>query len=145
MMSLQHITVSTLEFCLQKFVMHSLGWLFCCLQKIWSSLFAVLCPRLSNLSIFNWFGERVQLLQTASSWLNVVPWGIYRTLNYLREQYNNPVVYITENGMPPPEFWVCLEAFWFKVLKVLDSCFPRQRVYKSGQTIPLYKLISIDL
>jgi len=31
-------------------------------------------------------------------WLYVVPWGIRRTLCWLKERYGNPPVYITENG-----------------------------------------------
>ncbi|KAJ8715713.1 hypothetical protein PYW07_010195 [Mythimna separata] len=34
----------------------------------------------------------------ASSWLMLVPNSIYNTLTHLKEKYNNPVFYITENG-----------------------------------------------
>ncbi|XP_068625370.1 myrosinase 1-like [Battus philenor] len=34
----------------------------------------------------------------ASSWLNQSPDSIYNALNYLKNRYNNPVIYITENG-----------------------------------------------
>ncbi|XP_063838513.1 myrosinase 1-like isoform X1 [Ostrinia nubilalis] len=34
----------------------------------------------------------------ASSWLKDVPWGFYKLLTAIRENYDNPVVFITENG-----------------------------------------------
>ncbi|XP_064613344.1 lactase/phlorizin hydrolase-like [Liolophura sinensis] len=37
---------------------------------------------------------------TAADWLKVVPWGMRRVLNWVKDQYNNPDVYITENGRP---------------------------------------------
>ncbi|GAV82859.1 Glyco_hydro_1 domain-containing protein, partial [Cephalotus follicularis] len=37
--------------------------------------------------------------QAASSWLYVVPWGIRKVLNYVAQTYNNPPIYVTENGM----------------------------------------------
>ncbi|XP_068082218.1 myrosinase 1 isoform X2 [Anabrus simplex] len=35
---------------------------------------------------------------TNSNWLRVVPWGMRKMLNYIRLKYNNPPVFITENG-----------------------------------------------
>ncbi|CAO2636691.1 Lactase/phlorizin hydrolase, partial [Lemmus lemmus] len=37
--------------------------------------------------------------QTASPWIRVVPWGIRKILNWLKEEYNNPPIYVTENGV----------------------------------------------
>ena len=37
--------------------------------------------------------------QAASEWLYVVPWGIRRVLNYIAQRYNNPPIYVTENGI----------------------------------------------
>ncbi|KAL6867359.1 hypothetical protein ACP4OV_015383 [Aristida adscensionis] len=34
-----------------------------------------------------------------SLWLYIVPWGMRSLMNYVKERYNNPLVYITENGM----------------------------------------------
>uniref|UniRef100_A0A7N0UAU8 Beta-glucosidase n=1 Tax=Kalanchoe fedtschenkoi TaxID=63787 RepID=A0A7N0UAU8_KALFE len=36
--------------------------------------------------------------QAASSWLHVYPKGIHNVLIYTKEKYNNPTIYITENG-----------------------------------------------
>jgi lactase-phlorizin hydrolase len=37
--------------------------------------------------------------ESGSSWLLEVPWGIRRLLVWIRDNYNNPDVYITENGV----------------------------------------------
>ncbi|XP_028551772.1 putative beta-glucosidase 41 [Dendrobium catenatum] len=39
-------------------------------------------------------GERA-----ASSWLYIVPWGIRKLMNYIKENYKNTAIFITENGM----------------------------------------------
>ncbi|TVU45485.1 hypothetical protein EJB05_04974, partial [Eragrostis curvula] len=36
--------------------------------------------------------------QANSNWLYIVPWGMYGCVNYLKQKYGNPTVYITENG-----------------------------------------------
>ncbi|KAI4342865.1 hypothetical protein MLD38_027432 [Melastoma candidum] len=41
--------------------------------------------------------------KAASEWLFVVPWGIRRVLNYVSKKYNNPRIYVTENGMDDEE------------------------------------------
>ncbi|KAK2981654.1 hypothetical protein RJ640_027109, partial [Escallonia rubra] len=35
---------------------------------------------------------------SASDWLYIYPQGIYKVLVYLKERYNDPLIYITENG-----------------------------------------------
>lgn len=37
-----------------------------------------------------------------SSWLYVVPWGIRKVLNLVKDRYGNPPLYITENGVSCP-------------------------------------------
>ncbi|CAN5972809.1 unnamed protein product [Sphagnum jensenii] len=37
--------------------------------------------------------------KAASDWLYIVPWGIQKMLNYIKVRYNNPTIYITENGV----------------------------------------------
>ncbi|XP_051115175.1 beta-glucosidase 44-like [Andrographis paniculata] len=34
-----------------------------------------------------------------SYWLYIVPWGIYKSVNYIKERYGNPTVILAENGM----------------------------------------------
>uniref|UniRef100_A0A0E0HUM4 Beta-glucosidase n=1 Tax=Oryza nivara TaxID=4536 RepID=A0A0E0HUM4_ORYNI len=35
----------------------------------------------------------------ASSWLHIVPWGMFKLMKHVKEKYGNPPVVITENGM----------------------------------------------
>ncbi|GFP90236.1 putative beta-glucosidase 41 [Phtheirospermum japonicum] len=50
-------------------------------------------------SLKHWIpiGER-----SASRWLHIVPWGIRKLANYIKDKYGNPPVIITENGMDDP-------------------------------------------
>lgn len=38
-------------------------------------------------------------LDSGSSWLKVSPFGFRRILNFIKEEYGNPPIIITENGM----------------------------------------------
>lgn len=38
------------------------------------------------------------LLQAASHWLHIVPWGIRMLAKYVKDKYGNPPVILTENG-----------------------------------------------
>jgi beta-glucosidase/6-phospho-beta-glucosidase/beta-galactosidase len=42
--------------------------------------------------------QNVAFWQTSSDWLFVVPSGMRKILGWIRERYNNPIIYITENG-----------------------------------------------
>lgn len=35
---------------------------------------------------------------SSASWLRVVPWGFKKLLIWIKEKYDNPLIYITENG-----------------------------------------------
>ncbi|KAL8141817.1 hypothetical protein V2J09_014849 [Rumex salicifolius] len=37
-----------------------------------------------------------------SYWLYEVPWGMYKTITYIKERYGNPTVILSENGMDDP-------------------------------------------
>ncbi|KAG1368123.1 beta-glucosidase 1 [Cocos nucifera] len=37
-----------------------------------------------------------------SYWLYIVPWGMYKAVSYVKEQYGNPTVILSENGMDDP-------------------------------------------
>jgi beta-glucosidase/6-phospho-beta-glucosidase/beta-galactosidase len=37
-------------------------------------------------------------MQTPFDWLNVYPQGMKKTINYVKERYNNTPMFITENG-----------------------------------------------
>ncbi|CAK9162220.1 unnamed protein product [Ilex paraguariensis] len=49
--------------------------------------------------IAEWEGGEVIGEKAASPWLFIVPWGIRKILNYIAQRYNNPPIYVTENGM----------------------------------------------
>ncbi|GAB2277148.1 Beta-glucosidase 42 [Dionaea muscipula] len=53
--------------------------------------------------IAEWEGGETIGEKAASFWLYVVPWGIRKTLNYIANKYNNPPIYVTENGMDDEE------------------------------------------
>ncbi|XP_078407434.1 lactase/phlorizin hydrolase-like [Cetorhinus maximus] len=38
-------------------------------------------------------------LRSGSFWLKVTPWGFRRILNWIKKEFNNPPIYLTENGV----------------------------------------------
>ncbi|KAK3034894.1 hypothetical protein RJ639_033257 [Escallonia herrerae] len=46
---------------------------------------------------------------SASDWLYIYPQGIYKVLVYVKERYNDPLIYITENGNSP----MSINIFWY--------------------------------
>ncbi|CAA0814521.1 Beta-glucosidase 42 [Striga hermonthica] len=49
--------------------------------------------------IAEWEGGEMIGEKAASPWLYLVPWGLWKLLNYISTRYNNPPIYVTENGM----------------------------------------------
>ncbi|KAL0850752.1 hypothetical protein ABMA28_006694 [Loxostege sticticalis] len=45
------------------------------------------------------FSQREDWPKSNSTWLKVVPWGLRKTLNWVKNTYKNPPVLITENGI----------------------------------------------
>ena len=41
----------------------------------------------------------VHLFRSGSSWLKVTPFGMRKILNWLKKEYHNVPVYVTENGI----------------------------------------------
>jgi len=70
--------------------------------------------------------------QSGAGWLVGVPWGMRKVLNWIKDQYNNPEVIITENGyseLNPPQIHDEARISWLtdyidNVLKaiVIDGC-----------------------
>ncbi|KAM6460587.1 lactase/phlorizin hydrolase [Liasis olivaceus] len=60
----------------------------------------------TRLKSFSYERDQERALETDSSWpitaltnLRAVPWGLRRLLNWIKEEYGNPPIYITENGV----------------------------------------------
>jgi hypothetical protein len=65
--------------------------------------------KLTNLFLFNYF-------QVASDWLYVYPRGIRDFLVYAKEKYNNPLIYITENGIQITLHIIFLFSYYQKLI-----------------------------
>ncbi|CAA3025237.1 beta-glucosidase 44-like [Olea europaea subsp. europaea] len=40
--------------------------------------------------------------RAVSDWLYIVPWGLHKAINYVKERYGNPTMILAENGMDDP-------------------------------------------
>ncbi|XP_033096417.1 lactase-phlorizin hydrolase-like [Anneissia japonica] len=47
--------------------------------------------------VFSWKSQNWPT--SGSDWLRPVPWGVRRLLNWIKNEYDDPVIYITENGI----------------------------------------------
>ncbi|CAN6698649.1 unnamed protein product [Malus baccata var. baccata] len=56
--------------------------------------------------IVEWEGGEAIGEKAASEWLYVVPWGMHKVLNYIAQRYNNPPIYVTENGTNTVTFFL---------------------------------------
>lgn len=65
----------------------------------------------------------------ASRWLRVVPWGLRNILNWIKEEYDNPEVMITENGFSDEsrDLRDCERVEYYNVslIRFRFSCLPR--------------------
>ncbi|OWR49280.1 seminal fluid protein CSSFP028 [Danaus plexippus plexippus] len=43
--------------------------------------------------------QKAEWPKSNSTWLKVVPWGFRKALNWIKNKYDNPIVFITENGI----------------------------------------------
>lgn len=76
--------------------------------------------------VFDWFVVWNHLhVQAASEWLYVVPWGIRKLLNYVKEKYHNPPIYITENGIILFQLIIHPDIYWLpcNIFLSFDSAF----------------------
>lgn len=60
-------------------------------------------------------------MQTSSIWKSVYPKGIYDLLLYTKTKYNNPLIYITENGKTPIVF-IFNQTSEYSSLKIICWC-----------------------
>lgn len=65
--------------------------------------------------------------QGGADWLHLYPRGIRELLNYIKHNYNNPPVYITENGIVVNilivELWyfLCFESRYLSVISTVKA------------------------
>lgn len=58
--------------------------------------------------------------QAASSWLNVVPGGMYDILKWISARYGNPIIMITENGVIS-KYTYSYSYFFSKIIVLVDA------------------------
>uniref|UniRef100_A0A8C5DR07 Cytosolic beta-glucosidase n=1 Tax=Gouania willdenowi TaxID=441366 RepID=A0A8C5DR07_GOUWI len=68
-----------------------------------------------------------------SEWLYAVPWGFRRLLNFVKLQYGNPMIYVTENGVSEKMLCTDLSCF-FDLNTVCDPTAVKDGVNVRGYT-----------
>ncbi|KAL5553664.1 hypothetical protein UlMin_041065, partial [Ulmus minor] len=63
---------------------------------------SIVIGTLLNDSISDFGAITLRKLPANSIWLYIVPEGMRKLMNYIKQKYNNPPVIITENGMDDP-------------------------------------------
>eukprot|EP00058_Branchiostoma_floridae_P022667 XP_002608157.1 hypothetical protein BRAFLDRAFT_90429 [Branchiostoma floridae] len=83
--------------------------------------------------------------RAASDWLYAVPWGMRRVLNYIKEKFGDPEVYITENGwsdgdVTPPVMEdtgrICY--YMTYIDEVLKGTYVHIAIYEDGVKVKSY-------
>lgn len=62
-------------------------------------------------------------LQTGLNWLYIYPEGIHLLLKYVKAQYKNPTIYITENGNSFSLSTISLSNGWVYKLLASVACY----------------------
>nr|XP_006820739.1 PREDICTED: lactase-phlorizin hydrolase-like [Saccoglossus kowalevskii] len=52
----------------------------------------------SDMDVLSWLDDAWP--KSGADWLRHTPWGLRKLLQWMKEEYSNPVIYITENGVP---------------------------------------------
>ena len=71
---------------------------FCLVTVDFGITYSKLCYNTESFTTDYLQSTELLILQAASEWLYVVPWGIRKVLNYIAKTYSNPTIYVTENG-----------------------------------------------
>ncbi|XP_077230515.1 beta-glucosidase 44-like isoform X2 [Tasmannia lanceolata] len=75
-----------------------------------------------------------------SSWLNIVPWGMYKAVKYVKENYGNPTVIISENGMDTAANLTLKESLhdWIRIHYYRDYLLHLKRAMDEGANVVGY-------
>jgi len=79
-------------------------------------------------------------MQAASFWMSIYPKGICELLLYIKTKYNNPLIYITENGS---KSFILLSIYFLKI-KFLFTLKFNKEIYASGYFLVTYNFMVND-
>ncbi|XP_064422022.1 lactase-like protein [Latimeria chalumnae] len=77
-----------------------------------------------------------------SEWLYAVPWGFRRLLNFVKTQYGNPRIYVTENGVSEKQHCVELCDEW-RIQYLKDYINEMMKAIKDGVNVKGYTAWSL--